>query len=485
MPTTVKAAGKFQIKQYHITADVQKNGDVEYTQRLKYHFDGDFHGVYYNQNLKGITSYSKPQVAIDTGYQTIHLKESNTGKDNTYKITKSANTLGIKVYHEIDAGNVTFIYKYWLSGIVVNYLDTAVMNWKVIDDWDNVLNNVQIKINLPQSNLTNLQAWTYGPLDGKNVVSKKKGQVIATVAEVPANMSVESRLLFPTSVTSDNQHVVKKNIKSKVLAQEKKLAENANASRMRQKVIYYVVMILGLGIIIGIYCYKFITYFKGRQKHKIPTPLYHSFDAPKFLPSFTKVLLERQSEADSQSLTADLMDEVGHRRMRIDQVGKTYEITALVPPTNEFFKYLINDIGDGKKVTLKQIRTEAKNFDSSISSKFDLWAEDAAKGREKYLDQKNMDQVDGFKISAITTDVIAFILFIVNMMFYTNIAVMGVVLVVIAIVPWVIYWWINHITAQYTDEGEETVNQIRAFKRMLEDIDDIKLSEVGDIILWE
>lgn len=484
--TTVEAAGKFQIKQYHITADVQKNGDVEYTQRLKYHFNGDFHGVYYNQNLKGITSYTKPQVFVDTGYSKIRLQESASGKDNTYKITKTGDTLGIKVYHEIDTGNVTFIYKYRLSGVVVNYLDTAMMNWKVIDDWDNILNNVQVKINLPQRNISNLQAWTHGPLEGNNVVSKKKGQVIATVAEVPANMSVESRLLFPTSVTPDNSHVVKRNIKAKALAQEKKFAEQANASRKRQRIIYYSMIILCLAIIVGIYLYRFISYFKNTNRdHKIPTPLYHSFDAPKFLPSFTKVILERQSQADSQSLTADIMDEVGHRRMKIEQVGKTYEITALVPPTNEFFQYLINDIGDGKKVSLKQIRAEAKNFDSSMSRKFDTWAENAAKGREKYLDQKNMDQVDGFKIAAIATTVIGFMFLIVNMMFYQKILIAGITFVTLTAISWLIYWWINHITAQYTDEGEESVNQIRAFKRMLEDIDDIKLSEVGDIILWE
>lgn len=46
--TTVNAARSFKIEHYHITANIQKNGDIDVTQRLNYQFDGDFQGVYYN-----------------------------------------------------------------------------------------------------------------------------------------------------------------------------------------------------------------------------------------------------------------------------------------------------------------------------------------------------------------------------------------------------------------------------------------------------
>ena len=42
----------YEIKRVRINADVQKNGDVIVNQAVTYAFDGKFHGVYYDQDLK-------------------------------------------------------------------------------------------------------------------------------------------------------------------------------------------------------------------------------------------------------------------------------------------------------------------------------------------------------------------------------------------------------------------------------------------------
>ena len=45
-------------------------------------------------------------------------------------------------------------------------------------------------------------------------------------------------------------------------------------------------------------------------------------------------------------------------------------------------------IGDGKSVCLKDIRKFARGNDDQLTKKFDKWAKDAAKGREKYFHQR-------------------------------------------------------------------------------------------------
>lgn len=50
---------------------------------------------------------------------------------------------------------------------------------------------------------------------------------------------------------------------------------------------------------------------------------------------------------------------------------------------------------------------------------------------------------------------------------------------------WSFYFIAKRKIVLYTDEGAEEINRIKAFKSMLQDIDDIKLAQVGDIILWE
>lgn len=485
--TIVKADGKFTIKKYNVEANIQKDGNVDLTQRVTYDFDGEFHGVYYNQDIRGIDGAGQPTVEIDDGGKVSKLQQADTGKDNTFKVTKTKRRMDIKVYHYTVSERLTFIYKYRLYGVITNYLDTAEMNWKIVGNgWDNELNNIRLSVNLPQKNVPQLKAWTHGPLSGHNQVDRKNGRVVMTLDTDPANQSIESHIIFPTSVTPDNKKVVKKNAKAAIMAHEKKLAQEANSRRTKQKWIYGILMVVGALVLVAIYIYQFMDLKRHpANKHKIPTPLYHLFDEPKFNPSFTQVILERKTKAESLGLTGDLLNEVGHRRMKIDKDGKSYDITALVPPTNEFMKYLFDKIGDGKMVQLKQIRHYARQNNDEVVDKFDKWAEDAARGREKYLDLDNIARVGSFKGAAISADIVLAIMFAISLVMRVKLAIVAPILIVLGLGVWGIHWYMKKKITPYTDLGEEEVNKIRAFKRMLEDINDIKLAQVGDIVLWE
>lgn len=485
--TTDVKADKFTVKNYDVTVDIKKDGNADLTQKIVYDFQGDYHGVYYNQDLKGIKGASDPVVTYNNGAGAKTLVNNDSNQNDTVKVTSTDNSMDMKVYHAVDSEMVTYTYKYQLYGVITNYLDTAELNWKIIGNgWDNDLNNIKLTLNFPEKNITQLQAWTHGPLAGHTEVDKKNGQVVMTLDELPANQSVESHVIFPTTVTADNKNVVNKKAKARILAAEKSKAEAANARRQREKNFYWIMMAIAGVVIVIIYLYQFIKLHKNPgQKHQIPTPLHHFFDEPEFIPSFTEVILDRQSKANSNSLTADLLNEVGYRRMKIDKIGKDYQITALVPPTNEFFKYLIEKIGDGKSVCLKDIRKFARGNDDKMTKKFDKWAKDAAKGREKYLDLSNMNLVDSFKSSTIAVDIVLGIMLMISLILSSKVLLSSAILVVIGLVAWIPYAIIKKKITPYTDLGEEEVNKIRAFKRMLEDIDDIKMAEVGDIILWE
>ena len=485
--TTDVKADKFTVKNYDVTVDIKKDGNADLTQKIVYDFQGDYHGVYYNQDLKGIKGASDPVVTYNNGSGDKILVNNDSNQNNTVKVTRTDNSMDMKVYHAVDSEMVTYTYKYQLYGVITNYLDTAELNWKIIGNgWDNDLNNIRLTLNFPEKNITQLQAWTHGPLSGHTEVDKKNGQVVMTLDELPANQSVESHIIFPVTVTADNKNVVNKKAKARILAAEKSKAEAANARRKRQKNFYWIMVAIAGVFIVIIYLYQFIKLRKNPgQKHQIPTPLHHFFDEPEFIPSFTEIILDRQSKANSNSLTADLLNEVGYRRMKIDKIGKDYQITALVPPTNEFFQYLIEKIGDGKTVRLKDIRKFARNNDDKMTKKFDKWAKDAAKGREKYLDLGNMNLVDSFKVATIAVDIILGIMLMVSLILSSTVLLSGAILVVIGVVAWIPYAIVKKKITPYTDLGEEEVNKIRAFKRMLEDIDDIKMAEVGDIILWE
>lgn len=488
--TTVKAEGNYQIDKYDAQADIQKNGDIALTQKIDYNFDGSFHGVYYNQNIKGIKDVSQPQVFIQDGKKITPLTDSPSEQENTFKVTRTADDMQLKVYHSVTDRKVRFIYKYYLIGAVTNYSDTAELNWKMIGGgWDKSLHNVNLTVNLPTNNVSKLQAWAHGPSEGYTDVNRKQGRVVMKLDKLPENGTVETHMIFPTSVTSTNPNVVNQKKKAKILAQEKQLVLDANARRRTKKIIYWSLMAFGTIVILLILFFRFIGYRKNSgNKHVIPTPLHHFFDEPKYLPSFANVILKRADKADSLSLTADLLFEAGKRRIKIEKVKRTYEITALVPPTDPFFKYLIEEIGDGTKVSLKQIKHSTKSSGHNrrkLSNKFRAWTKAAAKGREKYLDVENLNIVKDFQFAAVAINIIAFIMWIISIIFGKNILIASGLLVAMVAFTWIIYAYIHKKVTPYTDLGEDEVNKLRAFKRMLKDIDDIKMAEVGDLILWE
>jgi len=487
-PTNVQAAN-FKVSKYDVQANVLKDGNVDLTQKITYDFNDEFHGVYYTQNLAGVKGATDPKVYISEGKTDKPIPQADTGKNNTYQLTRTKDSMEMKVFHAGDAEQVTFVYKYRVLGVITNYLDTSELNWKIIGDgWENDLNDVKVTIQLPQKNVSKLQAWTHGPLGGHNEVEPKNGRVVMTIDKLNAGQFMESHMIFPTTVTPDNTNKVNKKAKADILANERAAAISANKKRQQEKAIYIALMIFAAIIIAIIYIVQIYTINNNpARKHFIPTPLYHIFDEPKFIPSMTQVILERKDRADSLAMTADILYEVGKHRMKIEKFGnKDYTITALVPPTNTFFKYLFEKIGDGKSVSIKQIRKFARNSgNNNLVDKFDDWATKAADGREKYLDLDNLKLVAGFKSATIGTDIILFIMFAISMLMSSHLLVTALILLALGIGVWGIYFWVKKQITPYTDLGEQEVNQIRAFKRMLEDIDDIKMAEVGDLILWE
>lgn len=234
--STALADGDYQITDYDATAIVREGGEIFFTQRITYEFDGDFNGVYYDQNLTKVTDVSGIEVSITQNGQTTQLTESSTGENNTFTQTKTADNLKLKVYHKVSDDKLTVNYHYVLSGLITNYQDTAELNWKILGaGWDVRLHNVKVTVQLPQAPINDLQAWTHGPLTGYTDVDRKQGKVTLTLDELDTDEMLETHMLFPTSVTPINPQVSNEKAKERVQQAEAKLANEANQKRKAEE----------------------------------------------------------------------------------------------------------------------------------------------------------------------------------------------------------------------------------------------------------
>lgn len=481
----VRADDNYDINKYLVNVKIQNDGNAEVTQKITYKFDGDFHGVYYNQDLKGIKGAGSPEVSVNDNQGTIDLAKSNSELDNTFNVQKTTDNMRIKVYHDISDQSATFTYRYKLLGVITNYKDTAVLNWKIIGTgWDEPLNNVKIKIQLPKKNIKQLQAWSHGPMNGYTDVDKDKGLITLTIDNVKANQFVESHIIFPTSVTASNTNTINKNKKSSILKQEKGLAEEANKRRAVPKKVFYASLIIFSLIVILVYLSLYLRLKKHpANKHDMPTPINHWFEIPEVSPSMAEIVLFKNKLGGSDGLTGDLLVEVNKHNLEITKKDDTFEIKALKMPKDALFQYLIKSIGDGEKVTIKQINNSSK---PKLFDKYVSWGKRAAKGRKDFFDENNSSLLRRFVISAAMTTFFAILTILVGLISY--IQMWGLLLAVtlgFTLISWVIHFYAKKRISVYTQKGEVLANELRGFRQMLRDIEDINIAEVGDLILWE
>ncbi|AKP67740.1 DUF2207 domain-containing protein [Companilactobacillus ginsenosidimutans] len=231
-----KADDHYSIDKYIVNTKVSKSGNANVTQKVTYNFSGTFNGVNNIIDLRGSGGGTDPEVYIQQNgdtRQTFELPDADVSNvEDWLTIKNSGKKETVKVYNQVTDQKVTYIYKYEIFDLVKSYQDTADITWKIIGShWEVPLNNVRLTVQLPQSKISKLQAWTHGPLAGYTKVDRKNGSVTMSVDQVPKGQFVESRILFPNSVTPTNTNTSRKQIKPTVYKQEKQWIAEANQTR--------------------------------------------------------------------------------------------------------------------------------------------------------------------------------------------------------------------------------------------------------------
>ncbi|GAB6093602.1 DUF2207 family protein [Furfurilactobacillus curtus] len=489
--TLIGRADSYDIKRYDVYIDVLANGDAEVQQQITYQFDGSFHGVFYNQDLKGIKGVSDPTVTVQNhNDRAIPLAASATGENNSFSVTKSASVMKLKVYHSIEDATATFTYRYRLNGVVTNYRDTARLNWKVIGSgWDQSLSNVKIIIQLPQQNVATLQAWAHGPLAGHTTVNRKAGQMKLTLANNPANQFIETDLLFPTSVTPNNPNQVDRAVKAQVQRQERALAKRANAKRVRARHTIYVMISIVLGIML-VSLVGTVIYLWRRpiHRHAPLVPIHHWYEVPHVGPAVAESLVNHK-EADSRGYTGELLQLVAKKAVTLTSDDNTYVLAKVgqQPIDEPLTEFMIKHIGDGDQVTMVAVEKYGKRDQKGhLQQHFLQWQRRISDQVATYEDGHNLGVrrwllallIGNLALAGLAALLIGAGPAQIKLVWWLGLAVFAGLLTVIII-------WQRQRINRYTADGDQLVNELRGLKRMLRDVGHFNTAEVGDLILWE
>ncbi|CAJ1230154.1 membrane protein [Levilactobacillus zymae] len=489
----VTAHADYRISAYRTQIDLHKNGNANLTQHVTYQFDDDYHGVFVVQDLRGIKGGRLTGVTTQlNGQPSRAVSAATTGATNTYQLTQSAERLKAKVYRPVTDGDTLRVtYHLALTGVVTNYADTAELNWKVIGTgWEVPLRQVKVTLQLPATRLTQLQAWTHGPLTGHTQVDRQRGRVTLTVPQVAAKTAVESHLLFPTSVTPQAPRVAQKK-KAAVQRQEARLAQQANAKRQRQRWLVggsLALLVVATLIVAGLDVRWFCRHPGNRYPHPIPIP--HSFDVPTVAPAVAESLVD-EAAPNTNALTGEILLAASHGQLSLtaEKQGRhqTMRLTRKADLDNSFLTHCFQTIGQDGSFTLADLKQYGKKDQQGRLGKwFHQWQEEVNRDVEPYQDADNVALrqrylTRGLRLTLllVLTAGVSWVLNSVVSAWVTGLSGLGL------IVLWVSVRQLRRRIDRNNAEGLILVNDIGGFRRMLKDIGNFNTAKIGDLILWE
>jgi uncharacterized membrane protein len=488
------AKADYEVSQFRMQININKDGSADVNQSVTYDFDDDYHGVYLTQDLKGTSGAKLEGITVSNNKGPKNkVAINNSGRNFTAKVESTKNQMKLKVYNAVSSDDqAKIMYHYRINGVVTNYKDTAEINWKVIGSgWNVPLADAQVTIQLPGTKVKKLQAWSHGEAAGYTTVDRTKGRVIMDIGDNPENSFVEAHMVFPTALTSDNKKVVDKNQLAAIQKQEYRLVKRENEAQARaKKTAFYVKVIASILSVIVVSGMLGWLKKHGYHRYNAPMPIEHSFDIPTVTPAEAEALLGK-NQADTKGVSAELLMLVAEGKLKFTQIpyGKRGKETTEIKRNGEFnmsfIDHCIDEIGDGQRVTIKQINDYAKkDKKNKVAKWYKAWQAEVDASLHRFKDDYNISYRHGLLGLAITTPVLAIVVGILGRLGEaTNLYWIVGLFLTILIEIWILVTWDN--VSMYNEVGLQQYNQIKGFKQMMKDIAHFNTAEIGDLILWE
>ncbi len=194
----------FSIPQVHITAEIQANGDILFSEARTYRFRGSFSAADYHLPLRGFDEISDISVS-EPGFT---YSQNQSEMNRTFQVRRSSQALHIEWFYSATSETRTFIISYRLSGALVVGPDVTEWLWMHVDgrNWNLKTEHVLVDIIFPETvNPDEIHLFKRGITDAFEV-SYSDDMVRLEGGPVHRRNFIETRILFPTSVL-DNPEI--------------------------------------------------------------------------------------------------------------------------------------------------------------------------------------------------------------------------------------------------------------------------------------
>ncbi|MEX0381237.1 DUF2207 domain-containing protein [Leuconostoc sp. MS02] len=403
----------YRVTNYQQDVHIAENGMATIDKTVTYKFDDDMNGVYLKESLtKPVNGYKPYQWG---GLQTITIARNGekpqpiapqVGDANIgYVMSKTRSSVEEKVYYPIKADDdLTVKYTYQLQNLIINWDDVSELNWQIISNWDQTLENVKITVFLPNQPAKTLKGWVHGSSIGHLTVDKKRAQLRVTTARVKANQVLELHTYFDKSQMPLNTNI-QSGHRAKIISQTEAERTIKHNKTLRLVTIYgfIVLPIVFIAVLILTMWYKFRIRHQLRQaqqKSGINMAAIHIYDIPNDLgPALINARIRQQADV-SKVIVATLMDLIARRKVTITYQNVSDIDNAIYRVVDEsglrqFEIVLIDMIFGKKRVVVYQ--HEFQEQESRVSKRIH-------QGIDKFQREITADEAKNSIIDSVTTN---------------------------------------------------------------------------------
>lgn len=397
-------------------------------------------------------------------------------------------------------GNITFIYEYTIEGVITQYSDISELNWVLFDYAENGVDKGSITITLPENTnqLSNYYVFSHD-------IDNTTTQIISndTIKISFEDMSIDDilgfRLLVPTNIfpnISGGNKVISSEINKQVILDfEQSLEDHAALGEKIESVFVYIA--IGVAIFLAASAYgvykKFFTKFKTNFNETMyrQLPSNHSPAEVGYLYRYKKI--------KDEDVTATILDLVRREYLSLDDslayespsdyplIIKRYKTKNIDLKAHEshLINWLINVIGNGTKVTTKEIEDYGSNTKEARSFQAKLQ-------RFRYLVEKVSLKNDFFdksltkhKTISYAFSLVPILLFLTSMVLVTQFDIYLIVSFIVSIVGTISYQIFVATRKRRSENGQELFKKWKAYNNYLLESEELKTYNMSSIDYWE
>ncbi len=380
----------YDITKFQIEATVDQNGDMIVNECFIQ--DGSFNGyirdiIYHdssNYSASGILDVKvyTANTNCEKSQEMILTTSGSNGLIGYYEQNNYTNSINLKMYNYANNEAKGYYITYKLRDVAILHNDVGEIYWNFIGrDFADTLNNVSIKITLPNNDDT-IRVWAHGPLNGE--VYPISNGLLATISYVDSYTAIDARMTFNKSQIPYADKITNTDALTNILAEEKVAADDANQKReeiganQKRSLIYNIsYVILSIFIII----YTFIMNKKNLYTFKKPLSNEYYREFPNNdTPSTVEYLITHK--ISTKSLAAEIMDLIRRKMITVTSLeNKEYLLTnnsnnEQLSQTDTILMHLLFDnTDDEKSITTKTLRDYPnKNITArELKNKYALW----------------------------------------------------------------------------------------------------------------